>query len=402
MSASSKLPYSRQCIDEDDIAAVNAVLRGDWLTTGPTVDAFERAFAERVGADYAVSCSNGTAALHLAAMALDLAPGDSVVVPAMTFLATANAARYVGAEVIFADVDPETGLMTEESFAAAVARGGASDADVRATFPVHLNGQCVDMSALSGLARDRDIAVVEDACHAIGGTIDPGGRPVGDCHFGAMAAFSLHPVKTIAMGEGGVVTTNDEDTYRRIKRDRNHGMVRDPELFEAREWAFDGEGRAYPWYYEMPEPGFNYRASDIHCALGLSQLSKLDRFVAARNALVARYDGALAGLAPVVRPIPRVPWCCAAWHLYAVQIDFAALGRGRAAVMGDLAAAGVETQVHYLPLHLQPYYARRYGPQSLPGAEHYYARALSLPLFPAMSTGDVDRVVAELERACRS
>jgi len=389
------LPYGRQSIGEDDIAAVAAVLRGDWLTTGPAVGRFEAALAAKVGSRFGASCSSGTAALHLAALALGLGPGDSVVVPTMTFLATANAVRYVGAEVVFADVDSESGLMTAETLDAALKRS----AKPAAIFPVHLNGQCADMRALGAIAVRGGLKVVEDAAHALGAANGSPGQqsPVGGCDNSDMAIFSFHPVKTIAMGEGGAVTTNEPGLYERVTRLRNHGMVRDEKRTENPDLAFDANGSLNPWYYEMPEPGFNYRASDIHCALGLSQLGKLDSFVARRRELAARYDAALARLAPIVRPIARVPYCTPAWHLYVALIDFAAAGITRAKLMARLQAKGIGTQVHYIPVHLQPYYRKRYGDLDLPGARAYYERVLSLPLFPAMADADVDRVVAALE-----
>ena len=390
---SSFLPYGRHCIDDDDVAAVTAVLKSDWLTTGPVVDDFESAFAEKVGARYAVSCSSGTAGLHLAALALGLGPGDEAIVPAMTFLATANAARYVGGEVGFCDVDPETGLMTPETLHAA-ATGAAGQP--RAAFPVHLNGQTADMPALARIARKRGLAMVEDACHAVGATYQAGNEhfAVGSCRHSDMTVFSFHPVKTIAMGEGGVVTTNDADLNEKLRAFRNHGMTRAPEKFADRAAAFAQNGTANPWHYEMPEPGFNYRVSDIHCALGLSQLGKLDRFVARRRALAERYDMLLVPLAPRVRPVERVANCTPAWHLYVVLIDFAAFGTERAVVMNQLKENGIGTQVHYPPVHRQPYYRERYGDLTMPGADAYSARCLSLPLFPDMDDGDVDRVVS--------
>ena len=394
------LPYGLHAIDDDDVAAVAAALRGDWLTTGPTVDRFEQAFARTVGAGHAVVCSNGTAALHLAALATDLGPGDFVVVPSVTFLATANAVRHVGAEVLFADVDPDTGLMGPAHLSAAL--GAAGHRHVRAVFPVHLNGQCDDPAGLRRLADAHGLAVVEDACHAIGaGYAGRDGEPslVGGCQHADLACFSLHPVKTVTMGEGGVVTTNDEALCEALRRFRSHGMTRDAERFSELDQALDGDGRANPWYYEMPDIGFNYRASDVNCALGLSQLKKLAGFVAARRRLAAHYDGTLASLAPLVRPLGRTPRCHPAWHLYVALIDFASAGVERATVMRRLHEAGIGSQVHYLPVHRQPYYRRRYGVQDLPGADAYYARCLSLPLFPAMTERDVDRVIAALARA---
>lgn len=384
------LPYGRQSIDEADVAAVTAVLRGDYLTTGPAVVEFEADFVRAVGARHAVSCSSGTAALHLAALALELAEGDVVIVPTLTFLATANMARYVGAEVGFADVDPRTGLLTEKTLEAAIGRAGNR---AKAIVPVHLNGQCCDMPAIEAIAARHGLAVVEDACHAVG---TPG---VGACAHSAMAVFSLHPVKTIVAGEGGVVTTNDAGLAERLSRLRNHGMVRDPDRFALVNQAFDQAGRPNPWYYEMPEIGFNYRLSDIHAALARSQLSKLDKFVAARRSLATYYDAALADLAPTIEPVARMPGLAPAWHLYVVLIDFDAIGIERGAFMRRLRERDVGTQVHYLPVHRQPYYVDRYGAQERPGADAYYAKALSLPLFPAMTEADVDRVVAAIKWA---
>jgi dTDP-4-amino-4,6-dideoxygalactose transaminase len=333
---------------------------------------------------------------HLAALALDLGPGDAAVVPTLTFLATANALRYVGADVVFADVDPETGLLTPAGLEAALARA-SRDQRVKAVFPVHLAGQCADMAKIGALARARGLKLVEDACHALGGTC--AGAPVGACAHADMAAFSFHPVKTVAMGEGGAVTTRDAALARRLSELRSHGMVRDPNRFAIRAQGFDPDGEPNPWYYEMPEPGFNYRACDIQCALGASQLAKLGRFVAERRRIVDRYVEALAPLAPVVRPLPQVPWSEPAWHLNVVLIDFRAVGTTRAKVMRALAGKGIGSQVHYLPVHRQPHYRRLYGELALPGADAYYERTLSLPLYVGLTRADVARVVAALAAA---
>jgi len=387
--AEAFLPYGRQTIDEADIAAVAAALRGEYLTTGPTVAGFDADFARAVGAAHAVSCANGTAALHLAALALGLGPGDVVIVPTVTFLATANAARYVGAEVQFADVDPDTGLLTPETLSRAAEAARKAGGAVKSVFPVHLGGNVCDMAAIGAIARRAAWSIVEDACHAIGTA------EIGACRNSDMAVFSLHPVKTITAGEGGVVTTQQPKLAERLARLRSHGMVRDPGTFTEKDQAFDGGGAANPWYYEMHEPGFNYRLTDIQAALAASQLKKLTAFVARRQTLAARYDRLLARLAPAVRPVPRVG--APALHLYAVLIDFAA-GKSRSEIMRALRAADIGTQVHYIPVHRQPYYRARYGKLDLPGADAYYARTLSLPLFPAMVDADVDRVVAALTR----
>lgn len=397
LQGGSFLPYGRQSIDDDDVAAVTAVLRGDWLTTGPAVEQFERAFAETVGARYAVACSSGTAGLHLAAMALGLGSGDRVVVPTMTFMGTATMVSQVGADVIFADVDPNTGLLDDKGLSSALAVEQAET--IKAVFLVHLNGQCVDMAIVAERAREHGLAVVEDACHAIGATYENAGETskVGACRHSDMAVFSLHPVKTIAMGEGGVVTTNDESHFECLRHIRSHGIRRDAARFENLELAYDSDGEVNPWYHEMTELGFNYRASDIHCALGLSQLTKLRRFVDKRAALAALYDELLAPLAPTLRPVTRVAGCRPAWHLYVVLIDFEAAGLSRAVVMNRLKEAAIGTQVHYIPVHRQPYYQHRYSVQALDGAEQYYRRCLSLPLFADMTDDDVRRVVGALQ-----
>ena len=274
------IPYGRHCIEEDDIAAVAAVLRSDHLTGGPVVEEFETAFAKRVGARHAVAVSSGTAGLHLASLALGLGAGMLVIVPTLTFLATANAPTYTGAQVVFADVDPNTGLMGPSELEEALDR---AEGEVKAVYPVHLNGQASDMEAIKNICDSRGIRIIEDACHALGGeyrTTDGQWHPVGSCQHSDMAVFSMHPVKNIAMGEGGMVTTNDDQLCQTLRRLRNHGMIHEPEAFQDHKAAFDPEGNPNPWYYEMQELGYNYRASAIHCALGLSQLSKLDRFLA--------------------------------------------------------------------------------------------------------------------------
>jgi len=401
MSLARLLPYGRQAIDEDDIAAVAAVLRSDWLTTGPAVQAFEAALARRCDAAHALACSSGTAALHLACLALGIGAGHSVIVPAITFAATANAARLAGAEVVFADVDPRTGLMGPEQLAEAIARGSASGRRPSAVFPVDLAGQCGDLEAIAKIARNANMAVVEDSCHAIGAQYrrhDGSWHPVGASIDSDITIFSFHPVKTIAAGEGGAVVTRQPILADRVALFRNHGVQRNPQAFLDTEAGFD-RNAVNPWYYEMVELGLNYRLSDINCALGLSQLNKLDRFVAARRDLAERYDLRLADHAPLLRPIARMPGCRPAWHLYSVLVDFERSGRSRAQVTRALEEAGIRCQVHYIPVYRHPYYRARYGEQRLPGAEAYYARTLSLPLFVGMTRDDVERVADALAAA---
>lgn len=392
------LPYGRQVIEDDDVAAVSAALRADFLTTGPRVEEFETALKTPTGAKHVIACSNGTAALHLAARALNLGPGTTTIVPSITFLASANAIRLNGGDVVFTDVDPATGLMRARDLEQALKR--CPDGKAKAVVNVHLAGQVGDVAGIYAVARDHDMRVIEDACHAIGTSYksdDGQTRRVGDNRFADLTCFSFHPVKTIAMAEGGAITTNDETMADILRRDRSHGMTRDPATFSQAEDAFDADGRPNPWYYEMDAPGLNYRIPDVLCALGTNQLNKLDRFAARRRELVALYDAELAALAPYVKPLARTKDVTAAWHLYVALIDFKKLGRARAAIMRALSAQSIGTQVHYFPVHRQPYYREMDPDLSLPGADAYYERALSLPLFPSMTDDDVKRVVTQLK-----
>lgn len=392
------LPYGRHCIDDDDINAVVNVLKGDWLTTGPVVNEFEKKLADTVGAKYAVVCSSGTAALHLSTSALLLNKTESVIVPAMTFLATANAVRYVGANVIFSDSDPDNGLMKIENIRETVSQT-KTDANIKAVIPVHLNGQCADMAEIYKYARENGWKIIEDASHAIGTEytgLDGEKVKVGSCTHSDLTVFSFHPVKTIAMGEGGAITTNDYELYLRLQTIRNHGMTRDPNLFENKESAFDKSGDPNPWYYEMKSLGFNYRASDINCALGLSQLEKLSSFINKRRDLVKYYDDLLGGISKHIRIIKREQNCYPGWHLYVVLIDFDVLGMERSYVINKLKNANIGTQVHYFPVNKQPYYMENNDYIALNGADKYYNNCLSLPLHPDMSMNDVDFVASSL------
>jgi len=390
---SSFLPYGRQTIEDDDVAAVAAALRSEFLTTGPAVERFEEAFADATGAAEAVACNSGTAALHLACLGLDLGPADTAVVPAITFVSTANAVRMTGAKVVFADVDTDTGLMTPETLHAALARSAAAGCRPRAVLPVHLNGQTCDMAGLAIVAESAGLSVIEDACHALGIP------DVGATRHSEMACFSTHPVKAIATGEGGVVTTANTSLAKQLRKLRSHGMTRDADEFAMRDLAFDDEA-LNPWYYEMHDFGWNYRMPDVLCALGLSQLQKLERFIRRRKDIATLYDRLLAPLAPALRPVPHgnMPH---GWHLYAVLVDFAGIGITRRRFMEALRADGIGTQVHYIPVNRQPYYRRHAGDVALPGADAYYARCLSLPCYPALTDCDVHRVVHSVETAVR-
>ncbi len=375
------LPYGTQWIEDDDVEAVVEVLRSDFLTTGPAVPRFEAELARAVGAPYAVAVCNGTAALHAACAVAGLGPGDEVLVPAVTFLSSANCARFVGAEPVFVDVHSDSGLIDLADAERHLSERSA------AIIPVHLNGRPADLEGVHALAEAHDLVVIEDATHALGARYRD--TMVGDCAFSNMAIFSFHAVKHLTTGEGGAVTTRDAERLSELAGFRNHGIVRDPERLTR-----PSPG---PWYYEQQTLGFNYRITDLQCALGLSQLAKLDRFLERRSALAARYDRLLAEL-PGVRPVAvSTPDTVSAYHVYAVLIDFEAAGRDRSVVMEGLRARGVMTQVHYLPLPLQPYYVERGADiDRYPGASAYYERVLSLPLYPRMRETDVDRVVRAL------
>jgi UDP-4-amino-4,6-dideoxy-N-acetyl-beta-L-altrosamine transaminase len=389
------LPYGRHSIDEADIAAVVEALRSERLAHGPRVGRFEAALAEAVGAKAAAACSSGTAALHLALAGLDVGEGDVCIVPAITFLATATAARFCGAEVVFADVDPLSGLLTADGLHQALERAGAR---ARAVLPVHLGGRLCAMDDIAAVARSAGAFVVEDACHALGGA-DAAGRSVGACAVSQAACFSFHPVKTIAAGEGGMVTTNDPARAERMRRLANHGVTKDPGLILSPDLTLDASGAVNPWSYEQIELGFNYRMNEMEAALGLSQLARLDRFVRRRRELAALYDLQLRPLSAHVRPAPSRAGDRPSLHLYQVLIDFAELGLTRAEVMRRLDRRGIETQVHYIPLYRQPYFEARYGARRLAGAEAFYDRVLALPLFPAMRNEDVERVVEGMRAA---
>ncbi len=392
------IPYGRQSIAEADIAAVVAVLRGDFLTQGPMIEAFERAFAARVGAKYAVAVNSATAALHLALRVAGVGRGDRVVTSPITFLASANCAAYVGATPDFSDIDPVSYTLDP------VALEANWRPDTRAVVAVDYAGQACAMPEIARIARARGAVVIEDACHAVGGAFHAGESgpsfKIGGHPWADLTVFSFHPVKTMTTGEGGMLVTDRADWADFARTLRSHGIVRDPAEFET---PSDDEilGEKGPWFYEMQELGWNYRLTDLQCALGLSQLGRLDGFLARRREIVAAYNTAFAHLDWLVTPGLRDvrDRGTTSWHLYSAQIDFDRLGRTRPQVMAELRAAGIGTQVLYIPVHLQPWYRRSFGyaPGKCPVAEAFYTRTLSLPLFPTMSNEDVARVIAHVE-----
>ena len=391
----SFLPYGRQSISEADIEAVVEVLRSDYLTTGPYVDRFESDLAKAVGAKEAVVVANGTAALHVAALTRDLGPKDVVIVPSITFAASANCIAYCGAQVVFADVDPATGLITDDSFADALAVIDRDYPDHRfaGVIPVHYAGRPVGLAEIKRVCDARGAFVIEDACHAIG-TVGPDGH-TGSCRNSDMAVFSFHPVKTLTTGEGGAITTNDPVLARRLRMLRSHGIERDPARLTGLGYGSDNDTGS--WIYEMQALGYNYRLPDINCALGVSQLKRLPEFMSRRATLVSAYERALTAAQLPVAWTPVAADEAPTFHLFAVTIDFAALGTTRSAVMAGLKERGIGSQVHYIPVHRQPYWREHaLGRRDLPNADRYYETTLSLPLYADMSDDDPARVVDAL------
>ncbi len=373
------LPYGRQAIDDVDIAAVVEVLRSDWLTTGPKVDEFEAAIALVAGTQFAVAVSSGTAALHAAMYALRIGPGDEVIVPTMTFAASANCVLYQGATPVFADVHKDTLLLDVASAAARITPR------TKAIVAVDFAGQPCDYRALRALCGEHGIALVADACHAIGGSYQ-------DAHVGSLAdlsVFSFHPVKHITSGEGGAITTDNLGLAQRMRSFRNHGIMTD-----HRQRAENGD-----FYYEMTSLGWNYRITDIQCALGKSQLAKLEGFVSRRQQIAARYDESFASIANV-EPLSTSPGLSNAYHLYVIQLNLACLTTNRAGIYRALRAENIGVNVHYLPVHLHPFYRTRYktGPGMCPIAEDAYEGILSLPIFPAMTDRDVEDVIQAVSK----
>jgi perosamine synthetase len=372
------LPYGRQWLDEDDIDAVVRSLRSDWLTTGPGVAAFEQAFAGRVGATHAVAVANGTAALHAAAFAAGIGPGDEVIVPPLTFAASANCVRYQGGTVVFADVRRDTLCLDPAKVEAAITPR------TRAIVTVDYAGQPSDLDELMGIATRHGLAVIEDACHALGAMYR--GRRVGT--LAHLTAFSLHPVKHITTGEGGVVTTDDAALAESMRCFRNHGITSDHRQREARG----------SWFYEMGSLGWNYRLTDFQCALGLSQLQKLSPWLARRREIAARYSAAFAETAEVEPPTVS-PDRESAWHLYPIRLRLERLRADRGEVFRALRAENIGVNVHYIPVPWHPYYQRLgYGKGLWPEAESAYERLISLPIWPGMTPGDESDVVDAVER----
>ena len=398
------IPYGRQFIDEDDIQAVVEVLRSEWLTQGPNTAEFESALCDIVGARYAVAVNSGTSALHIACLAAGVKEGDEVITSPITFVASANCAVYCGGKPVFADIDPKTYNISPEEIEKRITD------KTKAIIPVHFAGQSCDMEAIHHIVSNAEnkyghkIYIIEDACHALGSKYK--GNEVGSCVFSDMAVMSFHPVKHITTGEGGVVFTNDEKLDMKLKRLRSHGITSDPEEFLSKDLAFPSHDSQLithnltpnPWYYEQQVLGYNYRITNIQCALGLSQLKKLEKFRKRRREIVDKYNAVFKDLEFLQIPFENQN-CDSNFHLYVLLFDFEGIGIDRANFILSLRKKGFYTQVHYIPVHLQHYFRRNFktGWGDCPNAEAYYEKCLSIPLFPAMTKNEVEKTIHEIK-----
>ena len=382
------IPYGRQNINQADIEAVVKVLESDFLTQGDIVPAFENAVAEICESPYAVAVNSATSALHLACMALELGPGDLVWTTPISFVASANCARYCGADIDFVDIDPQTYNLSVDALQKKLKQAALNQRLPKIVIPVHFSGQACEMKQIHGLAEHYGFKIIEDASHAIGGRYL--NSPIGKGEYSDITVFSFHPVKIITTGEGGMALTRQRDLYQRMKRLRTHGIVREPD-----EMPSESDG---PWYYQQIELGYNYRLTDLQAALGLSQLKRLDTFIKQRHALARRYDQLLAKL-PLLTPWQH-PDSYSGLHLYVIRLKLSEIHRSRLEVFNFLRAAELGVNIHYIPIYRQAYYAQMgFRASDFPESEKYYAETLTLPLYPALTEADQDRVVQVLKEA---
>jgi len=375
------LPYGHQWIDEEDVKAVTEVLRSDWITQGPKVAEFEKEFASYVDARYAVAVNSGTAALHAACFAAQIKKGDEAITSPITFAASANCVLYQGGMPVFADIDADTLNIDPVEIKKKITK------KTKALIPVDFTGLPVDLEKILEIAKDNNLVIIEDASHALGATYK--GSKIGS--ISDMTIFSFHPVKHITTGEGGMIITNNKEYYERLKLFRTHGITKDKDKL----LNYNG-----PWYYEMQELGYNYRLTDFQCALGLSQLKKIDRIIQRRREIVKKYNYEFKDMPeikiPQINPVDSNP----AWHIYMIQLSLERLKVERREIFEALRAENIGVNVHYIPVHLQPYYQKRFGyhPGDFPRAENYYSRAITLPVFPKMSDKDIDDVVKAVKK----
>ncbi|OJA07264.1 UDP-4-amino-4,6-dideoxy-N-acetyl-beta-L-altrosamine transaminase [Halomonas sp. QHL1] len=382
------IPYGRQDIQSQDIEAVLEVLRSDFLTQGPVVPRFEQAVAEKTDARYALAVNSATSALHIACLALGLGEGDWLWTSPVTFVASANCGLYCGAKVDFVDIDPRTYNLCPEALEAKLDQAEREGRLPKVVVAVHLCGQPCDMQAIHALGQRYGFRIIEDASHAIGGKYK--GEYIGNCCYSDITIFSFHPVKIITTAEGGMALTNDDQLAQKMDLLRSHGVTRDPKLM-----THEADG---PWYYQQVDLGFNYRITELQAALGVSQLERLDDYVARRNALAERYDSRLANL-PVVTPWQH-PDSYSGRHLYVIRLILDEVGVSHRQVFESLREQGIGVNLHYIPVHTQPYYqAMGFQRNDFPEAQRYYAEAISLPLYPTMTTAQQDEVVSAVQQA---
>lgn len=374
-----RIPYGLHCLDENDIREVVKVLKSNWITQGPKIPRFEKALCEYTGAKYAVAVSSGTAALHIAALASGLKHGDEAITSPITFVASANCILYAGAKPVFADVQEDTININPEEIKKKVNR------KTKAVIPVHFAGQPCNLGEVRDIAKKHGLIIIEDASHALGAEYR--GSKIGSCEYSDMATFSFHPVKHITTGEGGVVLTNREDLYKKLLMLRNHGITKET------------GNKKDAWYYEQRLLGFNYRITDFQCALGLSQLRKLDRFVEARRKIAEFYNESLSGIRGLALPC-EYSEVKSSWHIYCVQLEDSVV---RKRVFDYLRKKGIGIQVHYIPVHLQPYYRKNFGYKAgdYPKAERYYKRTITLPIYPRLKSLELNYVVKAVKEALR-
>jgi len=383
----TSIPYGRQSISETDIQAVVDVLRSDWLTQGPAIEQFEKAVAAYCGAKYAVAVNSATSALHIACLAAGLGPGDILWTSPNTFVASANCALYCGASVDFVDIDTHTYNLSVECLEEKLKLAEKNGKLPRVVIPVHFAGQSCEMAKIAELGREYGFTIIEDASHAIGGKYR--GEPIGNCRHSDMTVFSFHPVKIITTGEGGMVLTNRKELYEMLIRLRSHGITRDPDLMQ-------GESHG-PWYYQQIELGFNYRMTDIQAALGKSQLERLNEFVFRRHMLAERYDRALSHL-PLTLPCQH-PEIYSAYHLYVIRLKLEEMAMTHRQAFERMQQAGIGVNLHYIPVHTQPYYQRLgFATGYCPQAEQYYREAISIPLFFGLIDEQQDYVISTLKQ----
>ena len=382
------IPYGKQDITQEDIDSVVRVLRSPFLTQGPVVPAFEGKVTEYCGSDFAVAANSATSALHLACLAIGLGPGDILWTAPITFVASANCALYCGASVDFVDINPGTFTLCPRKLEEKLINAKQAGCLPKVVVPVHMCGQSCEMDKIYELGKRYGFRIIEDASHAIGGKYLNGF--VGNCQFSDITIFSFHPVKIIASGEGGMATTNDADLAVKMRLLRSHGVTRDPELMNGEP---DGG-----WYYQQVDLGFNYRMTDIHAALGLSQMDRLENYIQRRNELAERYDSLLSDL-PVLKPM-RIDDVVSSWHLYVVRLKLERIGRSHKEVFDYLRENGVGVNLHYIPVHTQPYYQRMgFSMGDFPCSEQYYREAISLPMYPTLTEEEQDQVVEVLQMA---